>query len=440
MRKILVGIAITSALLLSAFSPAAGATDSENFKERGYRSLFDGQDLTEWKVPEGDGGHWKVMDGVIDYDAQSEAEGDKSLWTKEKFEDFKLHVEWRLKAHSGLYNMPVILPNGNYARGPDGNVIRFMRPNADSGILLKGAGQANIWCWGVGSGEIWSTRNNKDLPQEERARAVPMTHADNPVGRWNEFDITLKDKRVTVHLNDTLVINNCLMPGMPEKGRIGLQHHGGYSESGAPSGASSLVQYRNIWIKPIEPEPGFERVDFSNWETEGNWKPLGEGEVALYPRRGDEGWTRFEDYIWAPKQYGDFVIDLEFKIPPGGNSGVFFRVGDKGDAVDTGIEAQILDTHGKEDPGPHDCGGVIGTVGPSKNMAKPAGQWNHMRITCRGSRLQIELNGEQVVDVNLEDTSRSDRPPVGYVGFQDEGKNVHYRNVRIKELGSSAGE
>ncbi len=427
-------------ILLGAAVQAAEGAAPQELRQKGYKPLFTGKDLSKWKIPEGDNGHWKVFDGVIDYDAQSEAKGTKHLWTKKKFEDFKLHVEWRLKTHSGLYNMPFILPNGNYARGADGKVVRVKRPNADSGILLKGAGQANIWCWSVGSGEIWSTRNNKNLPQEERARAVPNFHADRPVGQWNEFDITLKDDRVTVHLNDALVINNCLMPGMPEKGRIGLQHHGGYRKSGVMSGASSLIQFRNIWIKPIEPEKGFKRVDFSKWKTEGNWKPLGEGEVALYPRRGEAGWKRFEDYIWSPKKYGDFIIDLEFRIPPGGNSGVFFRVGDRSNAVQTGIEAQILDTHGKKNPGPHDCGGVIGTAAPRKNMAKPAGRWNHMRVTCRGSNLQIELNGEQVVDINLENTSRSDRPAVGYVGFQDEAKFVHYRNVKIKELEPAGDE
>lgn len=239
-------------LLLATFSHNAAVSASDGYREKGYRSLFNGKDLTGWKIPQGDNGHWKVVDGVIDYDARSEAEGNKSLFTEQEFEDFKLHVEWRLKRHSGLYPMPVILPNGDYARDTDGKVLRFMTPNADSGILLKRADQANIWCWRVGSGEIWGTRNNKDLPPEEIARAVPKFHADNPVGEWNAFDITLKGNRVTVYLNDILVIENCLIPDMPEKGPIGLQHHGGLNKkTGEMSGASSLIQFRNIWIKEM---------------------------------------------------------------------------------------------------------------------------------------------------------------------------------------------
>jgi len=102
--------------------------------------------------------------------------------------------------------------------------------------------------------------------------------------------------------------------------------------------------------------------------------------------------------------------------------------------VDTGFEVQILDTHGKPNPGNHDCGGVIGTAAPSKNMAKPAGEWNRYIITCNGNQLTVVLNGEQIIDLELDKSAVKDRPPEGYIGFQDEGKPVWYRNVRIKEL------
>jgi len=67
-------------------------------------------------------------------------------------------------------------------------------------------------------------------------------------------------------------------------------------------------------------------------------------------------------------------------------------------------------------------------------MAKPAGEWNFMRVIARGSLLKVHLNGEQVVDVNLENTSRSDRPAKGYVGLQNRGLPVWFRNVKIEEL------
>ena len=113
---------------------------------------------------------------------------------------------------------------------------------------------------------------------------------------------------------------------------------------------------------------------------------------------------------------------------------MFLRVGDPLSQVKSGFEIQILDTHGKKNPGHHDCGGVIGAAASSENMAKPAGQWNRYVITCHGSRLKVELNGEQIIDLKIDKSAIKDRPLEGHIGFQDEAKRVRYRNVRIKEL------
>lgn len=174
--------------------------------------------------------------------------------------------------------------------------------------------------------------------------------------------------------------------------------------------------------------------DLSKWETNGNWIQEEDNVLTIKPRPGEEGWKRFDDYLWSKKQYGDFALELEYKIPEDGNSGVFVRVREKDDPVETGIEVQINDVHGKDELTAHDCGGVIGTVGPSKNMAKPAGEWNKMRVTVMGTQLKVKLNGEQVVNVNLQNTSRSDRPMKGYIGLQDHGLPLQFRNISIMEL------
>lgn len=179
----------------------------------------------------------------------------------------------------------------------------------------------------------------------------------------------------------------------------------------------------------------FNGKDLSGWQTSGNWM-IEEGNVlTLKPRPGESGWRRFGDYIFTTRKYGDCVIDLEFKFEKGGNSGVFMRVEDPKNPVETGFEVQILDTHGKENVGHHDCGGVIRTQGPSKNMVKPAGEWNRYTITVKGSQLNVVLNGEEIIDIDLAKGPMKDRPMRGYIGFQDEAKRVWYRNVRIKELG-----
>src|SRR5689334_25240798 len=89
-------IALTAAVLLAA-SLARAADDAGS---EGFTPLFNGKDLAGWKVPDGDNGHWKVVDGVIDYDAGSEAPGDKNLWTEREDSNFILRLDWRLKEAS----------------------------------------------------------------------------------------------------------------------------------------------------------------------------------------------------------------------------------------------------------------------------------------------------------------------------------------------------
>ncbi|MHC4404607.1 MAG: 3-keto-disaccharide hydrolase [Planctomycetota bacterium] len=247
---------VTTAALLTCWTLAVGtAATAAQPPGEGWEPLFNGKDLTGWKVPEGDGGHWKVVDGVIDYDAQSEAKGDRNLWTGASFGDFVLQLDWRFKKTTGLYGMRNILPDGSYETDADGNVITTERPNADSGVFLRGSGKAqiNLWCWPVGSGELWGYRNDKSMPPEVRAGAVPKVCADNPVGQWNTFVITLKGERLTIELNGKTVIDNTRLPGIPESGPIALQHHGGLNKkTGQFSPASSLVQFRNIYVKKLD--------------------------------------------------------------------------------------------------------------------------------------------------------------------------------------------
>jgi hypothetical protein len=191
-------------------------------------------------------------------------------------------------------------------------------------------------------------------------------------------------------------------------------------------------------LHPASDAPGFVPLfngkDLTGWQTTGNWVVETDGNVALKPRPGEKGWQRYDAYLSTVKKYGDFVLDLEFKFEPKGNSGVFMRVGDLKDHVKSGFEVQILDTHGLAKPGHHDCGGIVHAMGPSKNMVKPAGEWNRYTITVQGRKVKVVFNGEQVIDMNLDDTVKKDRPNEGHIAFQDEAKLVWYRNVRIREL------
>ena len=225
---------------------------AEGETEDGFVPLFNGEDLSGWTIPEGDNGHWKVLDGVIDYDAASEAPGDKALWTEKEYGNFILKVDWRIKETPSLYDVPIVLQDGSYLQGPDGSNLTIKKPNADSGIYLRGTSKAqlNIWCWPIGSGEVYGYRNRQSDPVI-RAGVTPKVNADNPVGEWNQFEIIMIEDRLTVILNNQMVLENAQLPEIPERGRFALQHHGGRNPDGTYKPASSLVQFRNLWIKEL---------------------------------------------------------------------------------------------------------------------------------------------------------------------------------------------
>jgi len=198
---------------------------------------------------------------------------------------------------------------------------------------------------------------------------------------------------------------------------------------------SGLLAVASLYSE-AEPKfrPMFNGKDLTGWQTTGNWVVEENPVITLKPRPGEKGWKRYDAYLATDRMYGNFVLDLEFKFKAKGNSGVFMRVGDLKDHVNSGFEVQILDTYGKEKVGPHDCGGVIRTAAPSKNMVKPAGEWNRYTITLIDSHLTVVLNGEKIIDLDMSTSYLKDRPARGYISFQDEAKRIWYRNVRIKEL------
>jgi type 1 glutamine amidotransferase len=243
-------------LSLAALFFGLPAWAKDNTAPRGFASLFNGKDLAGWKIPKGDNGHWKVVGGVIDYDAQSEASGDRSLWSEEEYGDFILHVDWRLKEAPFLNkNIPYILPDGTHARDVHGKELHLTLPDADSGVFLRGNGrfQVNIWCWPIGSGELYSIRTDPAYAPALRAAATPRTRADRPVGEWNHFEITARGKTVTVVLNGKTVIPGATVPDLPARGRLAFQHHGGKNKQGAWTGPPSLVQFKNIYIRELPP-------------------------------------------------------------------------------------------------------------------------------------------------------------------------------------------
>ena len=218
----------------------------------GFTSIFNGKDFTNWKVPVGDKGHWNIINGVIDYDGESEAAKDKHLWTEKQYKDFVMYVDWRIKSTPFINNVPIVLPSGEYKLDENGKRINMKVPDSDSGILYRGSGksQVNIWCWPIGSGELYGYRNDRNMPPDVKRAATPLTNADKNIGEWNTFKITVKGNVVNVELNGIHVIVNATLPGLPEVGPLGMQHHG-KKENGVWRHAPGLVQFRNIYVKEL---------------------------------------------------------------------------------------------------------------------------------------------------------------------------------------------
>lgn len=152
------------------------------------------------------------------------------------------------------------------------------------------------------------------------------------------------------------------------------------------------------------------------------------------------------------QKLGDFLLDLDYRLAPGGDSGVFVRVGDLDDPMRTGLEVSISDKDGTGLDAP---GAIRGLVGPSINARKPAGEWNHLTITAIGPMIAVSLNGRDVSRIRLDEWTTPGRRPdgtphdwpgsdparlprTGYLGLQDLVGDCWFRNVEVRTPGPTS--
>jgi len=179
--------------------------------------------------------------------------------------------------------------------------------------------------------------------------------------------------------------------------------------------------------------PLFNGKDLSGWEAVGGSADCWAWEHGKVVCKGGKG-----GWLSTKEQYGDFEIEVEYNCPKDGNSGVFIRAPREGHTSKVGMEIQILDDdaeiHKTIKPFQHTAS-IYGVVAPSKAAQKKAGEWNTMRIRCKGDQVTVTLNGEKVVDadMNAYDDLKG-RPRKGYIGLQNHGSGLEFRNVRLKKL------
>jgi hypothetical protein len=191
--------------------------------------------------------------------------------------------------------------------------------------------------------------------------------------------------------------------------------------------------------------PLFNGKDLTGWQTnkEGKIERWGAADGIIFTKGGGGGWLMTE------KEYGDFELRLEFKLPKegGGNSGVALRSPLEGNPTYAGMEIQILDDewhlNEKNYKGlkpTQKTGSIYGVVPPSKDALKPVGEWNAFHIVCQGRKVTVTLNGTKIVDANLDDHKQhfKEHPGLtrenGRLGLQSHDGRVEFRNLFVKPL------
>ncbi|NPA36930.1 MAG: DUF1080 domain-containing protein [Chlorobi bacterium] len=406
--------------------------------EEGYVSMFNGEDLSGWKgfvanpikikelspyklkklqkeankkMLE----NWRVEDGAIVFSGK----GANLVSDKDDYGDFEMVVDWKITK------------------------------KGDSGIYLRGTPQVQIWDTSrvevgaqVGSGGLY---NNKKHPSK------PLVVADNPIGDWNTFRIKIIGDKVTVYLNGQLVVDNVTMENYWDRsiplfptGPIELQAHG------------TNLAFRDIYIKELKPEnhnklsPEEEKEGYVllfNGENLDGWvgnkvdyKAVN-GEIVISGGNGSHG------NLYTEKEYKDLSFRFEFKLTPGANNGIGMRAPLKGDAAYAGMEFQVLDNTADvyKDLKPYQYhGSLYGVIPAKRGYLKPVGEWNTEEIILKGTHAKVILNGHVILDGDFADAIKNgtmdhkNHPGLknekGHIGFLGHGSEVHFRNIRVKEL------
>jgi hypothetical protein len=187
-------------------------------------------------------------------------------------------------------------------------------------------------------------------------------------------------------------------------------------------------------VQSEEWTPLFNGKDLAGWDAvsgSGDCWEVRDSKIVC--KGGKGGW------LCTKEEYGDFEIEVEYNCPKDGNSGVFIRAPRSGHTSKLGMEIQLLDDdakiHEKIKPAQHTAS-IYGVVAPSKPAQKPAGEWNTIRIRCKGDQVVITLNGEKVVDADMAAHEElKNRPRKGYIGLQNHGSGLEFRSVKLKKLG-----
>lgn len=405
--------------------------------DHGFVSLFNGKDLTGWKGLVGNPvsrskmteqelllaeaasntkaqQDWVVKDGLLIFTGHGD-----NLCTVKKYGDFEMYVDWKITE------------------------------KGDAGIYLRGSPQVQIW--DTSRREVGAQVGSGGLYNNQKNQSKPLSVADNKIGEWNTFHITMIGDKVSVELNGVLVTDNVVLENYWDrkipifiKEQIELQAHGTY------------VAYRNIYVREIpgnlisslseeEKQQGFEMLfdgtNLNNWIGNKAGYLVENGNMVVNPAGGSGG------NLYTAKEYGDFEYRFEFQLTPGANNGLGIRTPTEGDAAYVGMELQILDNEAdiyKNLNVYQYHGSVYGVIPAKRGFLKPVGEWNEEVVVAKGSKIKVILNGQVIMDGDIKEASKNgtadhkEHPglhnPKGHIGFLGHGSVVRFRNIRVKTL------
>jgi hypothetical protein len=445
-----------SALVLSLSLLHAGEPPA------GFKSLYNGKDLSGWFG-------WGTKDPrdllamtpeqLAEYKKQS-IEGGTDAKGTAKADHINAH--WKADGEEIVNDGKGLYLTTDQDYGDIELLVDYkMQPLGDSGIYLRGVPQVQIWDftkeggkWNIGadkgSGGLWN--NDKGSPGKD-----PLVLADKPFGEWNHFRIIMVGSRVTIWLNEKLVVDHAILenyfdkklppdqrrPILP-KAPIQLQTHG------------SEIRWKNIFVREIGSEEANKILSSKG----------GEGFKSAFNGKDMEGWAGPVDCLkvengeihWLAGKGGtpywnteltDFAARVEFSLPPGGNNGLAIRYPGTGNTAYVGMtECQVLDDNydkvkGKIDPR-QVHGSAYGMVGAARGYQHPINEWNFQEVTVQGSKLKVELNGTVILDADLSKVdmatvmAKSAHPgkdnTKGFFGFAGHNDAVKFRAVQIKSL------
>jgi len=403
----------------------------------GFVAIFNGKDLTGWK-------------GLVENPIKRSKMHPDTLAAKQKIADQEAQKGWYAKDGDLIFtghgnNLATVKQYGDFEMYVDWKI----EPNGDAGIYLRGTPQVQIWDTSrvdvgaqVGSGGLYNNQKNPSKPTQL---------ADNAIGDWNTFHITMVGDRVSVDLNGVNVVNNVTLENYWDrslpifaKEQIELQAHG------------TLVAYRDIYVREIpRPEP----YQLTNEEKKAGYKVLFDGtnlfhwvgnktdyfiengDLVIDPTRGGHG------NLYTKDEYSDFVYRFEFQLTPGANNGLGIRAPLEGDAAYVGTEIQILDNDAdiyKDLKEYQYHGSAYGIIAAKRGYLKPVGEWNTEEVYVKGSKIKVTLNGTVILDGDLAEASKNgtadhrEHPGLsrttGHIGYLGHGNPLRFRNIRVLDL------